>query len=177
MAEYLRWAVDDRFMNPVVFCRALVMVGVGMATTATAQTNSSGDSIRFFSIPTVQLRTVLGEPPASRIGPQEGKAGRHSWPVETRLADPKVQPSHAFTSVATSDDQDFRLPYGRHYDFDLIRPTKVSADPVTRALDSIFRPEEFHVGRTYTVSCSLLTAIKRKNPLCLVNPLFLSVSW
>jgi hypothetical protein len=164
-------------MNPVVFCRALVMVGVGMATTATAQINSSGDSLRFFSIPTVQLRTVLSEPPASRIGLQEGKVGRHSWPVETRLADPKVRPSHAFTLVAKSDDQDFRLPYGRHYDFDLIRPAKVSADPVTRALDSIFRPEEFHVGRTYTVSCSLLTAIKRKNPLCLVNPLFLSVSW
>ena len=34
------------------------------------------------------------------------------------------------------------------------------------------------VGKT-TVSCSILTAIKRKNPLCLinVNPYFLKVSW
>ena len=147
------------------------------ATTATAQPRPPGTPFDFSAFRPSNREPYLANRLCLRIGPQEGKAGRHSWPVETRLADPKVQPSHAFTSVARSDYQDFRLPYGRHYDFDLIRPTKVSADPVTRALDSIFRPEEFHVGRTYTVSCSLLTAIKRKNPLRLVNPLFLSVSW
>jgi hypothetical protein len=153
------------------------MVGVGMTTTATAQTNSSVDSIRFFSIPTPQLRTVDTEPAASRTGLQQGEVGLRSRPFATRLADLKVQPLHASTLAVNSDDQGFRLPDGRHYDFDLIRPAKVSADPVTRALDSVFRPEEFHVGRTYTVSCSILTAIKRKNPLCLLNPLVLSVSW
>ena len=166
-----------RFMNPGVFCRALVMVGVGMATTTTGQTNSSVDSIRFFSVLAAQLRTADTEPPASRTGLQQGEVALHSRPVETRLADLKVRPSHAFPLVVNGDDQEFRLSYGGHYDYDFLRPAKVSADPVTRVLDSVFRPEEFRVGRATTVSCSLLTAIKRKNPLCLLNPLFLSVSW
>ena len=155
------------------------MVGVGMATTTMAQTNSSANHIRFFSIPTAQLRTVDTNLPPSRTGLQQGEVGLHWWQVETSVTDPKVQPSHALTSVVKSDDQDFRLPYGSHYDFDsiIIRPAKVPADPVTWVLDSVFRPEEFNVGRTITVSCSILTAVKRKNPLCLLNPLFLSVSW
>ena len=163
-------------MNPVVFCRALVMVGVGMATTAMAETNSSVDHVRFFSIPPVRLRTVDTERPAPGTGLQPGETGLHSRPLEPGSADVKVQPSHALTSVVQNDDPDFRLPYGGHYDFDLIRPARVSADPVTRVLNSVFRPEEFRVGRTM-VSCSIVTAIKRKNPLCLLNPLVLSVSW
>jgi len=154
------------------------MVGVGMATTTTAQTNSSVDHIRFFDIPTAQLRTADTNPPPSRAGPQQGEVGLHWWQVETRLADLKVQPSHALISVVKTEDQDFRLPYGRYHDFDsvIMRPAKVPSDPVTWVLYSVFRPEEFQVGRT-TVSCSIFTAIKRKNPLCLLNPLVLSVSW
>ncbi|MCI0747852.1 MAG: hypothetical protein L0Y58_20790 [Verrucomicrobia subdivision 3 bacterium] len=45
-----------------------------------------------------------------------------------------------------------------------------------RALDAIFRPEVVRVGNT-AFSCSIYTAIKRKNPLCLINPLVVSVSW
>jgi hypothetical protein len=165
-------------MNPVVLRRALVVVGVGMATTTTAQTNSSVDHIRFFSIPTAQLRTADTEPPSSRTGLQQGEVALRSWPVETRLADLRLQLSHPLALVGKSDDEDFRLPYGRYHDLDsiIIRPAKVPADPVTWVLYSVLRPEELHVGRT-TVSCSILTAIKRKNPFCLLNPLFLSVSW
>jgi len=168
---------NDRLMNPAVFCRALVMAGVGMATTTTAQTNSAVDSIRVFRIPTAQLQTVDTKAPASKTGLQQGEIGSHSWPVETRLADPKVQPWHALTSVVNSEDEDFRLADGRHLDWDLIRPAKVPADPVARVFDSVFRPEEFRVGRNTTVSCSILTAVKRKNPMCLLSPLFLNVSW
>jgi len=45
-----------------------------------------------------------------------------------------------------------------------------------RALDHIFRPEAIRIGNTY-FSCSVITAVKRKNPLCLLNPLVVSVSW
>jgi len=31
--------------------------------------------------------------------------------------------------------------------------------------------------RKVSVSCSIITAIKRKNPLCLINPIFLDVRW
>ena len=45
----------------------------------------------------------------------------------------------------------------------------------TRAM-SIFEPEVVHLGQ-FDVSCSLITAIKRKNPLCLLNPMVLNVAW
>ncbi len=34
----------------------------------------------------------------------------------------------------------------------------------------------FHIGKTEW-SCSILTAIKRRNPLCLLNPIVLNISW
>ena len=45
-----------------------------------------------------------------------------------------------------------------------------------RFMDSTFEPEVIRL-RKVSVSCSLLTAIKRKNPFCLVNPIFLHVEW
>jgi len=47
---------------------------------------------------------------------------------------------------------------------------------LTRFLDSNFEPEILRF-RKVSVSCTLLTAIKRKNPFCLVNPIFLHVEW
>jgi hypothetical protein len=40
----------------------------------------------------------------------------------------------------------------------------------------VFDPEVFYFGKK-TVSCTLVTAIKRKNPLCLLNPVFFQVTW
>jgi len=45
-----------------------------------------------------------------------------------------------------------------------------------RAIDAIFEPEVIHL-RKVDISCSAITAIKRKNPLCLLNPIVLNVSW
>jgi hypothetical protein len=47
---------------------------------------------------------------------------------------------------------------------------------VAKFADSVFRPEVISVGKT-KFCCSLYTAIKRKNPLCLINPCFLNFSW
>ncbi len=44
------------------------------------------------------------------------------------------------------------------------------------SLANTFTPEVFHVGKTEW-SCSILTAIKRRNPLCLLNPIVLNISW
>jgi hypothetical protein len=43
-------------------------------------------------------------------------------------------------------------------------------------IEDIFEPEGVEVGKT-RFSCSILTAIRRKNPLCLINPIFLQLSW
>ena len=47
---------------------------------------------------------------------------------------------------------------------------------VNRFMDQVFRPEEIQVGKHY-VSSSITTAIKRKNPFCLLNPIVFQVSW
>ncbi len=60
----------------------------------------------------------------------------------------------------------------------LTRPAPPSSNLLVRATDAVFTPETVHLGKTTTFSCSILTAIKRKNPLCLLNTLpFLQLSW
>lgn len=58
----------------------------------------------------------------------------------------------------------------------LNRPDGPSDNLLVRATDAIFTPEVVRF-RKVEVSCSILTAIKRKNPLCLLSPIFLNVSW
>ena len=56
----------------------------------------------------------------------------------------------------------------------LLMPTAPSG-PVG-IVDAIFEPEVIRLGRT-SVSGSFITAYKRKNPLCLLNPIFFNFSW
>ena len=58
----------------------------------------------------------------------------------------------------------------------LTRPEPRSENFFVRSIDAIFEPEVVRVGG-FSVSCSVITAIKRRNPLCLINPLVLHVSW
>ena len=56
------------------------------------------------------------------------------------------------------------------------RPPVIYENGLDRFIDRTFSPEVFKVGKM-EISCSLLTAIKRKNPLCLANPMFFNISW
>jgi len=58
----------------------------------------------------------------------------------------------------------------------LTRPELPSEDRLDRLVNTIFVPESIQFGKA-SVSCSIITAIKRKNPLCLINPIFLDVRW
>jgi hypothetical protein len=63
----------------------------------------------------------------------------------------------------------------QHYE--LIKPVPPpSNDLLTRGFNAIFLPEEYHIGKV-TVSCSITTAIKHRNPLPLLNPLVFNMSW
>ena len=149
-----------RIMHYAFFCRTLVMAGVGAALSVVAQTNSSPDYARWFVTRKPQLLMEFPDPPASTPSLQQGEDSLSSLPTD-----------------ADSRRQDFQVFYREHRDFDLVRRTDVPGTPLTRALSSIFEPEVFHLGRTAKVSCSLLTAINRKNPLCLLNHIILQVSW
>jgi hypothetical protein len=46
----------------------------------------------------------------------------------------------------------------------------------TRAMDAVFVPEVIKIGGT-SIAFSPYTAIKRKNPFCLLNPVPIAVSW
>jgi len=56
------------------------------------------------------------------------------------------------------------------------RPELPTENRLERLAMSTFEPEVFHF-RKVSVTCSLLTAIKRKNPFCLISPVFLNVAW
>lgn len=58
----------------------------------------------------------------------------------------------------------------------LKRPASKPDKIFVRAVTEIFEPSPFRIGKT-TVACSIVTALKKKNPLCLLNPIVLNVSW
>ncbi len=58
----------------------------------------------------------------------------------------------------------------------LTRP-ELKPDGLLARLADSFEPEVIHLGKTTTLSCTLITAIKHKNPFCLLNPVFLVLSW
>lgn len=50
--------------------------------------------------------------------------------------------------------------------------------PIGHFMERTFSTEIIHLGKGKAMAtCTLYTAIKRKNPLCLLNPLFLFISW
>jgi hypothetical protein len=100
--------------------------------------------------------------------------------LSVTLSTNSVNPApEEFALNSTRDDDLFRkLDVYRRLDEGgyLTRPETRSDNLIERSLDNTFRPELLHVGKT-TVSCTLITAIKRKNPFCLLNPIFLQWSW
>jgi len=134
-----------------------MLVG-GAALTATAETNAVLQIDRLFILPEPHLRGESTEP--------------HSPPPQT-ITHPETQAAKAFTLSTGRGAGGFR----KYQDFVPVKRVPEPNDRVSRCLESIFRPEEFHVGKT-TVSSSILTAIKRKNPLCLLNfSNVLTVTW
>jgi hypothetical protein len=51
-----------------------------------------------------------------------------------------------------------------------------SESQFSSGMERLFRPEVIRIGKM-KVSVSLITAIKRKNPLCLLHPVFLNINW
>lgn len=100
---------------------------------------------------------------------------------ELSLASPTINTNFPTTmaeftidSVTTSLEREVyaKLDRGGY----LTRPESGSDIPVVRWLGSTFEPAVFHIGKA-SVCCSLVTAIKNCNPLCLLNPIVLGVSW
>ena len=55
-------------------------------------------------------------------------------------------------------------------------PAETSDNRIVNAMNAVFEPEVFHIGKI-SASASIVTAIKRRNPLCLLSPAVLVFSW
>jgi|SRR6185369_10683702 hypothetical protein len=145
-------------MNPILLC------AVGFCCLSCyGQTNASTIASSRFFLPPIQLRTETrpsdGEPKKS--APEPGVSFPSSQPI---------------TLEAALGDAGLHSSVVRSGEFYLTRPEPPSESGVVRFVEGVFKPEVIQVGKT-SVSCSVLTAIKRKNPLCLLNPIFFGVSW
>lgn len=182
MPGQIRWSYRMR-MQATVFIQPLVLLAAGMTFTLGAQTNSPPPTpppAPLFNLPAPALRTTTATaavtttattaapkpapPPAEKIKPA---------PAAPPPADP--QPSVAFVSrsYGTWDFEHARSWHGR---YEIEAPIHLPDDLFSRSVNAVFVPEFIHVGHT-AVACSVWTAIKRRNPFCLINPIPLNVSW
>jgi len=160
-----------------------------------AQTNSSTPDL-LFSIPSLDIRVAPAAIQASADNQKfSGDSPRLALarPTARSASNPESPNSSVFNpkyialSIPSQSSEDFVQNSFRTY-FDralyqrldragyFTRPAPISRNALDPSLDNIFNPEVFRLGKT-SVSCSIFTAIKRKNPLCLANPIFLNISW
>ena len=153
-------------LNPL---HALACVAAGGCLCCSAQTGICPTPALSFFQPGLQLRQETVSLPVSKAsaGPAE------PLPVKPTSAPPPV--SNLEATTATADG--LHGSYVRPDEFYLVRAEGPLFDHgVNRFLDQVFRPEELKVGKL-SVSSSITTAIKRKNPLCLLNPIIFQISW
>jgi hypothetical protein len=65
---------------------------------------------------------------------------------------------------------------GANGEFYLTPAEPPSDSAFARAVDSVLHPEVITLGKT-RLQCSIIKAIKRKNPLCLIDATVLKLSW
>ena len=161
-------------------CCLLVVCGAGNLL---AQTNSASVSCQLFSTPQAQLRSLNGEmrrpkPAGTNDSLQLGSAASEDFvPGKTNS-----NSDSSFEAMSASGSPTgffaFSLQMYERLDREgyLTRPELPTENRLERFAISTFEPEVFHF-RKVSVSCSLLTAIKRKNPFCLISPVFLNLAW
>ena len=167
-------------------CTAILLCAITLhSLNAAAQTNCPPNPSRLFSVPTVALRAPLISrlvvPSVSSDLPTVQVSNSQTVPRTGTLLDISHDASNnavsgEITANRFNSDFDQRLFWRLEKGGYLTQHAPGSDNRLDRVLDGIFQPEIIHVGKT-TVSCSLLTAITRKNPLCLINPIFFQLCW
>lgn len=150
-----------------VYMKFLVISGCCAAICAASclgQTNTCMPVTPRFFLPPVQLR-LEPQPETLKVAPV----------ASVTLTSPAA-PAACFALNSTDDDGGFHSKVIRSGEFYLTRAEPRPEGGMARVLDGIFTPEVVHVGKI-PVTGSIVTAIKRKNPLCLLNPVVFQVSW
>jgi hypothetical protein len=136
----------------------MIILSGNCLTLAAAETDSLPATANLLAVPGPGLRAqfVQQDRPAPET-PPAGVSQTSAFEITSRAGDD--------TLAAVSRFQVIKLP----------PPDNLLARGFN-SFTSIFEPEEFKVGKTM-VSSSITTAIRRKNPLCLLNPIVFNVSW
>jgi hypothetical protein len=162
--------------------RFLFLFLVCCTTNVLGETNSASVAQQLFSIPEMELRLSNSESNLSAA-----QISRLPWPSEQREAPISSEDQGATNALAQGLFEATSLGGGlsrvsmQIYDrLDkagfMTKPELPSENRVDQLVNSIFVPEVIKF-RKMSVSCSVITAIKRKNPLALINPIFLNVRW
>jgi hypothetical protein len=92
------------------------------------------------------------------------------------ISEAKVSPTLEFSASSRLTEHERQIYRRLDEAGYLTRPEPET--PLSHFLDRTFSPEVIHLGKGKAVAgCTLYTAIKRKNPLCLLNPMVLFFSW
>ena len=87
-------------------------------------------------------------------------------------------PGHSPEPITLTAEESLLLGYYERLERGgyLTPPIRPPENLYTRTVNAIFQPEVMRVGKTF-VAFSPFTAIKRKNPLALLNPIVLNIAW
>jgi hypothetical protein len=80
------------------------------------------------------------------------------------------------SDMSAEVDERFADVYRRLEERNDLFPPQPSQNHFVRATDAIFSPAPIRLGSTY-ISFTPVTAWKKRNPLCLLNPLVFNISW
>lgn len=160
------------------------------ALSVCAQPAAAPKQVSLFSLPEAQLRKLIPETHQEKMAQLTLQS--HSSPLEGPPAPaqtPGLPPQFSAYSpgslhadvVSSGRDGGFDQAIYRRLDEGgyLTRPPVKSDSLLDRgkeAIGTMFTPVPFHIGKTEW-SCSVVTAIERQNPLCLLNPIPLNISW
>jgi len=172
--------VEELFLKAMH--KLVLLLSVLGCNAAMAQTDPATFNAMSFSTPPLQLREwkseVMQEKPATsdllsnsfRQEPRPDPAWTNSIATIERLSLSAASTSPNMTRFER--EVYARLERGGY----LKTPEPPSDNRLQRFLNSTFEPEVLHFGKL-SLSCTAITAIKRKNPLCLINAIFLRLEW
>ncbi len=159
------------------------------------QTNSALSVRQWFTAPKLQLRPLTTKPTSAAKGRATSigdglnlqSVSPHAKTVfDARFnaqfntnAPPPAAPGPLTASLSLEGaGRPAEMAFARHLveEGELTRIQPPSENRFLRPIEAIFRPTPIRLGKL-RVSCSILTAIKRRNPLCLLNPFFVQGSW
>jgi hypothetical protein len=149
----------------------------GITLTSVAQTNSLPANTQWLALsePHLQIEYKPAKLALPEVHLQETNSD--SSPVKSLATEHQVQHSDSLALNTSYTDAGFSFG---HSGLGLIQPpAPLPHDSLSRACEAVFKPEVVHIGQKATFSCSIWTAIKRRDPLCLlnVNPSFLKITW